>query len=153
MFNKKELKFILSHSILIMFSLIIMLPLLWLLRVALTNKVTAYKLPPEWGELNFLNFIDIFVKHPFLSYFANSIFIASASTFLALPLAAAMAYAFTRFNTGGTAMRLIVLSTQLLPPVIVVLPLFSLYLKLSLLNNHFGLIISHITISLPFLQN
>ena len=216
MFNKKELKFFLSHSILIMFSLIIMLPLLWLLRVALTNKVPADKLPPEWGELNFLNFIDIFVKHPFLSYFtnsiffaqlnaiyikplyltnsykrtrrhlfmnikyntkihkrehskntfknikllietiqldtnANSIFIASASTFLALPLAAAMAYAFTRFNTGGTAMRLIVLSTQLLPPVIVVLPLFSLYLKLSLLNNHFGLIISHITISLPFL--
>ena len=151
MFNKKELKFFLSHSILIMFSLIIMLPLLWLLRVALTNKVTAYKLPPEWGELNFLNFIDIFVKHPFLSYFTNSIFIASASTFLALPLAATMAYAFTRFNTGGAAMRLIVLSTQLLPPVIVVLPLFSLYLKLSLLNNHFGLIISHITISLPFL--
>ena len=129
MFKKKELKFILSHSTLIMFSLIIMLPLLWLLRVALTNKVTAYKLPPEWGDLNLLNFIDIFVKHPFLSYFANSIFIASASTFLALPLAAAMAYAFTRFNTGGTAMRLIVLSTQLLPPVIVVLPLFSIPLN------------------------
>jgi multiple sugar transport system permease protein len=128
-----------------------MLPLLWLLRVALTDKVTAYKIPPEWVKINFLNFIDIFVKYPFVSYFTNSIIIAALSTLITLPFAASMAYAFTRYNTGGISLRLLVLSTQLLPPVIIVLPLFSLYLKLSLLNSLTGIIIAHITISLPFL--
>ena len=107
-----KLKSILSHLILVIFSLMILLPLLWLLRVALTDKVTAYKIPPEWVDLNYSNFVEIFVNHPFLSYFFNSIIIATFSTLLTLPFAAAMAYAFTRYNTGGTTLRLLVLSTH-----------------------------------------
>jgi len=144
-------KSITSHTVLIVFSMIIFLPILWLLRVALTDKVTAYKIPPEWVDLNFYNFVDIFVNYPFVTYFTNSIIVAISSTLISLPLAAFMAYAFSRYNTGGTILRLLVFSTQLLPPIIIVLPLFSLYLKLSLLNSLTGLIISHIAISLPFL--
>ena len=142
-------KSITSHTVLIVFSMIIFLPILWLLRVALTDKVTAYKIPPEWVDLNFYNFVDIFVNYPFVTYFTNSIIVAISSTLISLPLAAFMAYAFSRYNTGGTILRLLVLSTQLLPPIIIVLPLFSLYLKLSLLNSLTGLIISHIAISTP----
>ena len=144
-------KSITSHTVLIVFSMIIFLPILWLLRVALTDKVTAYKIPPEWVDLNLFNFVDIFFNYPFVTYFTNSIIVAISSTLISLPLAAFMAYAFSRYNTGGTILRLLVLSTQLLPPIIIVLPLFSLYLKLSLLNSLTGLIISHIAISLPFL--
>ena len=49
-------KSITSHTVLIVFSMIIFLPILWLLRVALTDKVTAYKIPPEWVDLNFYNY-------------------------------------------------------------------------------------------------
>ena len=52
-------KSIISHTVLIVFSMIIFLPILWLLRVALTDKVTAYKIPPEWVDLNFYNFLYI----------------------------------------------------------------------------------------------
>ena len=130
-FIKYHRKSIASHTVLIVFSMIIFLPLLWLLRVALTNKVTAYKIPPEWEDLNLFNFVDIFYNYPFVTYFTNSIIVAISSTLISLPLAASMAYAFSRYNTGGAILRLLVLSTQLLPPIIIVLPLFSLYLKLS----------------------
>ena len=142
---------LLPHAVLIAFSAAILLPLLWLLRVALTDKTTAYKIPPEWGQASIGNFVEIFTGYPFFNYFINSVTVAIGATVVALPLAAAIAYAFARYNTGGMSLRLVVLSSQMLPPVILVLPLFTLFLKAQLLNSLVGLIIAHLTISLPFL--
>lgn len=141
----------LPHAVLITFSAAILLPLLWLLRVALTDKLTAYKIPPEWVAPKLTNFIEIFTGYPFSNYFLNSITVAAGSTVVALPIAAAMAYAFARYNTGGLGLRLFVLSSQVLPPVILVLPIFTLFLKASMLNTLSGLVIAHLTIGLPFL--
>ncbi|MDE0050873.1 MAG: carbohydrate ABC transporter permease [Rhodospirillales bacterium] len=142
---------LLPHAVLIGFSAAILLPLLWLLRVALTDKTTAYKIPPEWGQASIGNFVEIFTGYPFFNYFINSVTVAIGATVVALPLAAAIAYAFARYNSGGMTLRLVVLSSQMLPPVILVLPLFTLFLKAQLLNSLAGLIIAHLTISLPFL--
>lgn len=141
----------LPHGVLIAFSAVILLPLLWLLRVALTDKLTAYKIPPEWVQPKLSNFVEIFTGYPFFNYFLNSVTVAVGATLCALPLATAMAYAFARYNTGGLPLRLVVLSSQMLPPVILVLPLFTLFLKAAMLNSLTGLIIAHMTISLPFL--
>ena len=142
---------LLPHIVLIVFCSIILVPLLWLLRVALTNKLQAYQIPPEWSIPHIRNFVEIFTVHPFSDYFLNSVTVAIGSTLVALPLAALMAYSFARYNTGGLPLRLVTLSSQMLPPVILVLPLFNLFLKTSLLNTLPGLIIAHVTISLPFL--
>ena len=142
---------LLPHGVLIAFSAVILLPLLWVLRVALTDKLTAYKIPPEWVELKLTNFVEIFTNYPFFTYFFNSFAVAIGATLVALPLATAMAYAFARYNTGGLPLRLFVLSSQMIPPVILVLPLFTLFLKASMLNTMQGLIIAHMTISLPVL--
>lgn len=157
MAKRVSTKSFLAHGVAILFSAIILLPVLWLVRVALTDKLTAYRLPPEWGTPHLTNFTEIFVEYPFLNYFINSLVVAAGSTAIALPLAAAMAYAFARYNTGGLALRLFVLSSQMLPPVILVLPLFALFLgaklvlDIQLLNTWTGLILAHLTISMPFL--
>src|SRR5882724_1748096 len=139
------------HAILIAFCAAIFLPLLWLARVALTSKLTAYKLPPEWAALRLDNFVEIFQSYNFAGYFTNSLIAAIGSTVIALPLATAMAYAFARLNTGGAPLRLFVLASQMLPPVILVLPIYTLFLKTALINTYAGLIIAHLTISIPFL--
>ena len=142
---------LLPHVVLVAFAAAILAPLLWLLRVALTDKTTAYRIPPEWGRASLGNFVEIFTGYPFFDYALNSVTVAFGATALALPLAVAIAYAFARYNTGGTALRLFVLSSQMLPPVVLVLPLFTLFLKASLLNTLPGLVAAHLTISLPFL--
>jgi multiple sugar transport system permease protein len=141
----------LPHAILIVFSASILLPLIWLARVALTDKLTAYKIPPEWAPLHFDNFIEIFVNYNFAGYFVNSMVAAIGSTIIALPIATAMAYAFARHNTGGATLRLFILASQMLPPVILVLPMYSLFLTAHLLNSWSGLIIAHLAINIPFL--
>ncbi len=147
----RDVRRLAPHVVLVLFCAGILLPLLWVLRVALTDKLTAYKIPPEWGSPNLGNFVEIFVTYPFLSYFTNSAVVAFGCTAFGLPLAAGMAYAFARYNTGGLALRLLVLSSQMLPPVILVLPLFALFLKVGLINSWTALILAHLTISIPFL--
>jgi len=150
----KKNKFLIffSHLILIFFSLLILLPLLWILRNSFTDKLHAYKIPPELSPIIFDNYVEIFSKYPFDNYFINSFVIALFSTAISVPLSAMIAYSFAKFNTGGKSLRLFLLSTQMIPPIVIVLPLFSIYLSLNLINNYFGLIISHITIILPFLS-
>ena len=148
---RRLLAIALPHLILITFSALILLPLLWVFRVSLTNKLNAYKIPPEWTTPRIDNYIEIFAAYPFATWFLNSMIVALAATAIALPLAVAMAYAFARFNTGGIGLRLGVLASQMLPPVILVLPLFAWFLTAGLLNTHIALVIAHITINLPFL--
>jgi len=147
----RAVKAIVPHAVLIAFCAAIFLPLLWLARVALTDKVTAYKLPPEWVALRLDNFIEIFEKFGFARYFLNSVIAAVGSTAISLPLATAMAYAFARFATGGLPLRLFVLASQMLPPVILVLPMYTLFQSAGLINNWIGIIIAHLTINIPFL--
>ncbi len=139
------------HLVLITFSALILLPLLWVLRVSLTNKLNAYKIPPEWTTPKIDNYVEIFTAYPFATWFLNSLIVALAATAIALPLAVAMAYAFARFNSGGMGLRLGILASQMLPPVILVLPLFAWFLTAGLLNTHVAVVIAHITINLPFL--
>ena len=48
---KRVIKTIIPHVILTLFSLMILMPLIWILRVSLTDRITAYKIPPEIGTL------------------------------------------------------------------------------------------------------
>jgi multiple sugar transport system permease protein len=142
---------VVPHAILIAFCAAILLPLVWLARVALTDKATAYRLPPEWAALRLDNFAEIFARFDFARAFLNSTVAALGSTAIALPLATAMAYAFARFATGGMPLRLSVLASQMLPPVILVLPMYALFQAAALINTWVGLIIAHLTINIPFL--
>src|SRR5712675_2208816 len=135
----RTLRGLVPYLVLIAFSASILLPLVWLLRVALTDKLTAYRIPPELAPLRLDNFVEIFVHYNFSAYFLNSTVAAVGSTAIALPLATAMAYAFARHNTGGSGLRLVVLASQMLPPVILVLPMYSLFLM------------AHLAINIPFL--
>jgi len=149
---KVRMSQILPHAGLTVFSLVILLPLVWILRVSFTDKLTAYKIPPEIGHIGLENYIIIFQDKPFAVWFLNSLVVALASTAISLPLATAMAYAFARFKTGGIWIRLGVLASQMLPPIILVLPLFALFLAAGLMQSRLALILSHLTISLPFLS-
>jgi multiple sugar transport system permease protein len=140
------------HVVLVMFSAMILLPLLWVVRVSLTDKLTAYKIPPEIGTLGLMNYQTIFADYPFTTWFFNSLIVALTTTIIALPLATALAYVFARWNTGGVALRLGVLASQMLPPIILVLPLFGMFLTVGLMQSRVSLVIAHLTICLPFLS-
>jgi multiple sugar transport system permease protein len=142
---------ILRHAILIGFSAAIVLPLMWVLRVSLTDKLTAYKIPPEIGHLSLDNYAEVLTRHDFTTWFSNSVVIAFAATAISLPAATMMAYAAARYRTGGSQLLVGVLASQMIPPIVLVLPLFLLFTTVVHVDGHVSIIIAHVAINLPFM--
>jgi multiple sugar transport system permease protein len=147
----RTLRRLAPHLVLVPFSLAIILPLLWLLRVSLTDKRTAYQIPPQWTAPHLGNYVEIFTAYPFATWFWNSLSVALLSTAIALPLATMLAFSFARYDTGGSPLRLSILASQMLPPIVMVLPLFAVFLSVGLLNSRTAVVVAHVGMNLPFL--
>lgn len=148
---KQRLTSIVVHLILIIASLIILLPLLWTLRTSFVHKVLAYTSPPPLLFTPTLdNYVTIFREEPFLLFFTNSMVVALLSTFACLVIGAPAAYSYARFGTGGNALLLGMLGTQMLPAVILVIPFFLIYNAINLFNTRVGLVIAYVTFNIPF---
>ncbi len=81
----------------------------------------------------------------------NSIIIGGGSTVLAVGLGTFSAYAFSRFNIAGKDdLLFFILSTRMLPPVVVVIPIYLMYSALGLRDTHFGLILLYTTFNVSF---
>ena len=144
------MKRLLPHLLLVLFSLYILLPPLWVLRTSFVPEALAYKtalLP----DVTLDNFEKLFAKDDFGLAYLDSLLAAAGSTLLGMPLAAMAGYAFARYRTGGEASRFVVLATQMLPPVALVLPTFTLFRVVGLTNSVTGLVLVYAVTNLPFL--
>lgn len=140
-----------SHLILGAASAVILLPLAWVLRTSFADKVVAYQMPPALFFTPTLdNYRDVLLRFDFGSFFLNSLIVALATTLIALLLGALAAYAIDRFRTGGAVMPLAILATQMMPPIVLVIPFFLIFKQLGLADTHAGLVITYLTFNLPY---
>ena len=83
--------------------------------------------------------------------FLNSLIIAASSTFLAVVMGTITAYGFSRFRIAGERdLLFFILSTRMLPPVVVAIPMFLMYRQVGLVDTHLGLIILYTAFNLSF---
>ncbi len=81
----------------------------------------------------------------------NSLIIAGTSTVLSVMLGLLAAYAFSRFQVPGEGdLLFFILSTRMLPPVVVTIPIFLMYRELNLYDTHIGMIILYTAFNLSF---
>ncbi len=79
----------------------------------------------------------------------NSVIIAFFSTAAAVILGVLAAYAFSRFRVRGTAdWQFFILSTRMLPPVVVTIPIFLMYRAIGLFDTHIGMILLYTVFNL-----
>lgn len=141
----------LSHLILGGASAVVLLPLLWVLRTSFADKVVAYQIPPDSFFTPTLdNYREVLLQFDFGTFFLNSLIVALTTTAIALLLGAAAAYAIDRFRTGGAAMPVAILATQMMPPIVLVIPFFLIFKQVGLADTHFGLILTYLTFNLPY---
>ena len=85
------------------------------------------------------------------SRFLNSLIVAVSSTILAVAMGTLTAYGFSRFRMPGEQDWLFfILSTRMLPPVVVAIPMFLMYRAVGLVDTHVGLIILYTAFNLSF---
>lgn len=102
-------------------------------------------------------FADMWRTVPLARYFANSLIVASVAALVSVIIAIFAAYAVSRFRFPGRRIfSVTVLSTQMFPGILFLLPLFMIYVNLGtalgveLYASRTGLVITYLTFSLPF---
>jgi len=87
----------------------------------------------------------------FFSRYANSLIVTIASTALTILMATFAAYAFSRFKIKGKDdILFFILSTRMLPAIVVLIPVFLMFRKLGLGDTQLGLIILYTAFNLSF---
>jgi len=87
----------------------------------------------------------------YVGYLRNSVITAGVSTLLSVALGLFAAYAFSRFPVSGKDdLLFFILSTRMLPPVVVTIPIFLIYRQLGLYDTTFGLILLYTVFNLSF---
>lgn len=107
--------------------------------------------------VTFAPFVDMWKTVRLADYFVNSLIVAGAATLLSVVIAVFAAYAISRYRfRGRTVFSTTVLSTQMFPGVLFLLPLFLIFVNINsvlgiqLVGTRGGLIITYLTFSLPF---
>ncbi|MEM5470394.1 carbohydrate ABC transporter permease [Hoeflea sp. AS60] len=81
--------------------------------------------------------------------FFNSVIIGFGSTFFAIVLGTAAAYAFSRFKVPlKDDLLFFILSTRMMPPIAVAIPIFLMFRNLGLNDTHAGMILLYTAINL-----
>lgn len=144
-------------------SVIYFFPVMWIIMTAFKTRPDALAVPPKFFFTPTLdNFIGVFFRAvitgggsaqqtEFPLYFFNSIFIAGASCLLALIIGTIAAYGFSRYPLkGNETYMFIILTTRMMPAIVVVIPIFLMFREIGLSGTYVGIIFLYTAFNLPF---
>lgn len=150
--NKKWKNIALSVIILCVIVLFLS-PVIWMILCSFKKDVEIFKYPPTFlpADPTVQAYMDQFESN-LLPAFRNSMVIAGASMIISLILGVPAAYGLAAFSSKlRKPMILGFLITQMLPPALLLTPLFLLYTKIHIINTRLAPIISTATLSIPFI--
>ncbi|WP_197686499.1 carbohydrate ABC transporter permease [Thermanaeromonas toyohensis] len=129
-------------------------PIYWMLVTSLKRNMDVFKVPPEWWPVQptIENYIGLTTGiNPIGRFFVNSMVTSLLTVGITIVLATLSGYALSRLKFRFRNHILIgVLVTQMFPLVIMLAPLYLLYVKTHLLNTYIGLVIAFTSFALPF---
>ena len=140
--------------ILIFFFLLVVLPIYWIV-------VTSFKSSGEILDLNNItyfpeaftwkNYTDLFEQFNYGVLLKNSLLVSVASALVVTVFSMLGGYSLARYKfKGKQTIILFFLVTQMIPGILVIIPLYIIFSKMGLINTHIGLFIFYVTANLPF---
>ena len=124
--------------------LAVVFPFYWMIVTSLQPQDAVFTVPPElWPKHpTFQNYIDAWNSAPWLRYFGNTFFVASASTLISLVTSSLAAFAFATINfKGREALFNLVLSVMMIPTATTLIPNFLIIRTLGWFDTFYALII------------
>ncbi|MEM9351727.1 MAG: sugar ABC transporter permease [Planctomycetota bacterium] len=143
----------LRHAVLLLFVAIAVWPVLDVVSISLRPgnrlRTTELELIPKDWTLD--SYKQLFTDEPFLRWMGNSMLVSLTVTITGVALASVAGYAFSRWRfVGRQTMMLSILTTQMFPATMLLLPLYLLIAKLGLVNTYLGLVVFYTSTALPF---
>lgn len=143
---------VLSHTALVIWSIIVILPLLWTLMTSFktTKEIFAspFSLPADW---NFNNYVSAWTREGIGNYFLNTVIVVGFALVIVMVLGAMCAYVLARYRFfGSRAIYYLMLAGLTFPVFLAIVPLFFVLRNIGLLNTLPGLILTYVAFALPF---
>ena len=152
-----------AYAILILWTLIAILPIAWIYVSSVKEQRDVFSLPPKltfpptlqhYEEVLGIQSVEDRVAPSPSSFprnLLNSIIISLGTAALALPTGSLAAYALARFNIPGRQYWLMgIVCSIMVPPIVLLVPIYTIWARLGLLDKHAGLILAYTTFALPF---
>jgi len=131
------------HLVLIIGGLFMILPFLWMILASFKPNIDIISVEFRLFSSNwtFDNYAKVFREMPIGRAYFNSLIIASVATFFTVLSSSAAGYMFSKLKfRGRDLLFFIVLGSIMIPPQIVVIPLFLMISKVGLVNSYPALI-------------
>jgi multiple sugar transport system permease protein len=120
-------------------------PLLWMVLTSVkTNREITQDTSLIPQALTTANYVSLFSGREFAAYLTNSIIVTFVSVAIALILGTQAAYVLARFRLRGGMQRYVAFSllmVRLLPPIVIIIPIFLVAQGVGLLNTRLSLIV------------
>lgn len=146
------IRIILIYAILLLLSAVILLPLGWMITVALKpDHIPVFTIPPQWFPSEYWeweNFIRVLTnpQRPFLRYMFNTLIIVTGNIFGTVLSCSLVAYGFARLRFRGSNLLFnILIITMLIPWQVLMIPQFLMFFKIGWYGTYLPLIIPSFT--------
>lgn len=126
------------------FGFLIFFPILWMVLASFKTELEAFAVPPSFLFFHWTteNYATVQERSDYLHHAMNSIIIAGGSTLIALLIAIPAAWSMAFSPTKRTKDILLwMLSTKMMPPVGVLVPIYLIYKSFGLLDSRIGLVL------------
>ncbi|MDC3418538.1 carbohydrate ABC transporter permease [Aquibacillus salsiterrae] len=153
--TKKTILNTITYILLITFSIYSLFPIVWAFLTAIKPKDEVMSSTPKLftSSPTLENFRSVIFETQFPTYFLNSVIVSFGSVLLSIAIGVLAAYTLSRLNKapGVKMLGLGMLFAQMVPVVLLMIPLYRIMMNMSLLDSYLGLIISYTVFAVPII--
>jgi len=138
----------------VLVSLWMLFPIYWMVLTSLQSRSTILDSTPTFLPFDptLSNYVTVFVENEFLTYLTNSFIVATAAVSISVIIGVPAAYSLSRMDIPGDHhISFWILSTRMVPPLSILVPLYVFLSGAGLTRSLAGLTITHFLITLPMI--
>ncbi|MEI8703456.1 carbohydrate ABC transporter permease [Mesorhizobium sp. ISC15] len=126
-------------------------PVYWMLNTSLKTTDEVFAFPPNFAPgLHINNYVSVLLDTDLPLWLRNSLVVSLSSTILALLVGIPAAFALSRLRYRGRAFfSLLILTTQMIPTLVLIIPLFQIFVQLGIRDSLLGLVFGNFAFTLP----
>lgn len=150
---RRALEQVLLYTAVVTVVAVLFFPMYWMFMTSLAPQDQLYIYPPKLVHPNatLAAYVKIFRERPIERWLINSLVVVIFSGLSSLVISVLAGYSLSRYRVRGSGvLGYLLLSSRMLPPTLLVIPLFVFMSQLRLMNTLWSVVIANVTFIMPF---
>ena len=141
-----------TYAVLLLVVLVAVFPAIWMLSTSIKLPTEQYDIPPQIipDTPTISNYVNVLTNSKMYQAFVNSVIITVCVVAVTLFISILAGYGLSRSKfKGHGGLKIALLFGQMIPSVVIIIPLYFLVAKTGLLDTHFSLIMADMALTIP----